>query len=113
MAAWSNVNATRRLEAIVRAVPGAAAGAQSASYAGFMGFAKDAEVLIEVVTRVLAGVNAAVPHPEWGDDGVREAQRETAMNMLDYGERWIAWRNASNWSMEGAISFAQHPPWER
>lgn len=99
---WSTSKVSGRLRAAVDSVPkpSLGAGTQSASLAGMLCYARDMAIVQQGLSAVLRGITAPAPHPEFGDDGYREDARETALEALDWMERWARWRNAHGWSSD-------------
>lgn len=94
---WSDKAVLRRLRNIASDVPGAGFGTQSATISGISSFAVDAAAWMELNRKVLDGVLAPRPHPEFGDDGYQDARRQEALEALAWGEQWIVWRKADQW----------------
>lgn len=93
-----------RLRDVLAAVPGfRASGSSSASLAGLLSFAKDAETAMSHARVVLTWIACPPPHPEYGDDGYSEAMAEDGEQALRRLEAWVAWRNGQGWSAEGAV----------
>lgn len=102
---WSQRHALRELESLVTAVPKptAGGGTKSSAASGFISYAIDMSIVQEVTSIVLKASNCPPEHPLWGDDGVREALIERAIEVLAWARCWLNQRNADEWGQESLV----------